>query len=139
MELLLGLPPMCQYDAASDAILDWDEAPRERRPLRGDPAGREVDRRDQPATAGPRPAASAAADATEPGRALAELAEESAAMDFTHADRAPADALNRIIWKTVKGVDSEMPPTPHRPVPVVAAGAGRGTRTPAKPKEDDDD
>src|SRR6266550_5821657 len=28
IELVLGLPPMCQYDAVSSPILDWDTQPR---------------------------------------------------------------------------------------------------------------
>ena len=32
MELLLGLGPMCQYDAASRAILDWDATPANNAP-----------------------------------------------------------------------------------------------------------
>jgi hypothetical protein len=34
-------------------------------------------------------------------------------MDFSRADQVPADLLNTVIWKTVKGPASEMPPTPH--------------------------
>jgi len=31
MELLLGLPPMCQYDATADPIMNWDSKAVERR------------------------------------------------------------------------------------------------------------
>ena len=48
-------------------------------------------------------------------------AKVSAAMDFSRTDRA-ADLLNQVIWKSVKGVDSEMPPTPH------AIGSGTAGR-----------
>ena len=50
----------------------------------------------------------------------------SAEMDFDHADRAPAEELNRIIWASVRGPDSDLPPTPAGPP---------GTR----PRRDDDD
>ena len=36
-------------------------------------------------------------------------AAESLAMDFSEFDRTPMFELNEIIWKLVKGVDSEMP------------------------------
>jgi hypothetical protein len=37
------------------------------------------------------------------------LALESEAMDFSREDAAPALELDQIIWKTVKGVRSQMP------------------------------
>lgn len=36
-------------------------------------------------------------------------AKESAKWDFTQPDRAPEEELNRVIWKSVKGVESEPP------------------------------
>jgi len=62
-----------------------------------------------------------------PLKSADDLAAASLEMDFAHADKAPADLLNRVMWKTVKGFDSEMPPTPH----VISVGE--------KPKDDDDD
>jgi hypothetical protein len=41
-------------------------------------------------------------------------ARESAKMDFAEADEAPMHRLNEIIWKSVKGADSPMPPPVHR-------------------------
>ena len=35
-------------------------------------------------------------------------------MDFDDEDRAPMHQLNEIIWKSVKGTDSPMPPPVHR-------------------------
>jgi len=159
MELLLGLGPMCQYDAASGAILDFDAAPANNAPYEaalpdekiigeinaGLPARKpkKVSPEQTNATGSHQP------ESAQEGRktGLDELAEESAAMDFTHADRNPADALNRIIWKTVKGVDSEMPPTPHRPAlsspngPAASDGkaAAKGQAAHGKPRDDDDD
>jgi hypothetical protein len=34
-------------------------------------------------------------------------------MDFSEVDRAPMHALNVIIWKSVKGANSEMPAPVH--------------------------
>ena len=41
-------------------------------------------------------------------------ARESAKMNFADADDAPMHRLNEIIWKSVKGPDSPMPPPVHR-------------------------
>ena len=38
-------------------------------------------------------------------------AKESASWDFSHPDQAPEKALNRVIWQSIKGTDSE-PPAP---------------------------
>ena len=42
-------------------------------------------------------------------------ASQSAAMDFSDADLAPAGLLNEIIWRSVKGPRSPMPP-PRRSI-----------------------
>jgi len=48
--------------------------------------------------------------------------EESRKMDFSDVDRAPMHALNEIIWKSIKGADSPMPPPVHRFRPLIDAG-----------------
>lgn len=62
-------------------------------------------------------------------RAMQELMEESEAMNFAQADQAPAEELNRLIWKSVRGVDSELPPTPRGP---------QSLRGAYKPDDDDE-
>jgi hypothetical protein len=52
------------------------------------------------------------------------MMDESSRMDFAHADRAPADRLNEIIWKSIKGDNSSMPLTPHGPPPTVSRKVG---------------
>lgn len=120
MELLLGLPAMNQYDAVATPILDWDSSPHNEAPYQ--------------AIA---PARKWIADVNPPrnphhqvSSALSQLMERSAEMDFSRADQAPADELNAIIWKSVKGVDSVPPPPVHGPTPYVNRG---------KHKDDDDD
>ncbi len=160
MELLLGLGPMCQYDAASGAILDWDTTPGNNAAYEAAMPDEKIIGEINPGLPGRKPKQvspeqSVAPDSQHQGETghaqrdsgSDELAAESAAMDFTHADRAPADELNRIIWKTVKGTNSEMPPTPHRPVlslpngPAASDGkaAAKGQTTHGKPRDDDDD
>jgi hypothetical protein len=119
IELLLGLPPMCQYDAIARPIMNWDTAPRN----------------DQPFTA-ILPPAEIIGD-TNPARnqaapispEQASLIDESEKMDFSVADRAPADKLNDIIWKLTQGATAKLPPTP----------TGIAGVTMPKQKDDDDD
>ncbi|HXE54358.1 MAG TPA: beta-propeller fold lactonase family protein [Tepidisphaeraceae bacterium] len=115
MELLMGLPPMCQYDATATPILDWDTHPSN-------------DARY--AAVLPDPAILAEINgARSPKSPISpeqhSMMEESSKMDFAHADRAPADRLNEIIWKSVKGYNSVMPPTPHGPLPASPRPADR--------------
>jgi hypothetical protein len=42
-------------------------------------------------------------------------------MDFSDYDRVPMQALNEIIWKSVRGADSPMPPPVHRYRPIIDA------------------
>ena len=48
----------------------------------------------------------------------ARMMERSMQMDFVHADKAPADELNDIIWKSIKGWDATEPPTPKASQPL---------------------
>jgi hypothetical protein len=41
-------------------------------------------------------------------------ARASRRMDFADVDRAPAQALNEILWKSIKGADSPLPPPVRR-------------------------
>ncbi|MGA2500843.1 MAG: hypothetical protein ABSH20_24160, partial [Tepidisphaeraceae bacterium] len=119
MECLLGLPPMCQYDAVASSIMDWDASPSNDQPYDAImPDGKFIVERN--------PEKNPAKDVSPEQR---EMAERSEAMDFSVADRAPADELNQIIWKTVKGPRSVMPPSPRGPIHVAA---------PRRDKDDDD-
>jgi hypothetical protein len=119
IELLLGLPPMCQYDAIARPIGNWDTVPNNAEPYTAILPPAEVMIDTNPLKNEQR----------QVSPEQAQLMEESEQMDFTVADRAPADKLNEIIWKMSKGPDAKVPPTPHG-IPGV---------TMAKPKDDDDD
>ena len=98
MELLLGLPPMSQYDAAAMPMYASF----------GDKA------QTTPFTAiKPLVDISARNSRKAPG------AQESARMNFKELDHAPMHALNEVIWKSVKGSDAVMPPPVHRFRPIV--------------------
>ncbi len=129
MELLLGLPPMNQYDAAADPILNWTAAPENSEPFEAILPAAEIIGERNPTLTTSRATTAASRPATQPNAALAALIRESEAMNFTHPDQAPADRLNEIIWQSVRGVGVPMPPTPHGPA--VLAG-------PAHDADDDD-
>ncbi len=97
MELLLNIPPMNQYDAVATPIAsDFDTAP----------SNTGVYTATQPAASvlsglAPKPSAV--------GSALLPLEALCAGMDFVHPDSAPEALLNEVIWKSVKGMKSQMP------------------------------
>jgi YVTN family beta-propeller protein len=119
MELLLGLPPMCQYDAVAAPIMNWDTQPRNVEPYAAVMPDRSILRE----------RSGLQNDNEPPSPELSRLMEESAAMNFEVADKAPADRLTEIIWASVKGVDSKQPPTP--------SGA-KGLKADADDDDDDD-
>lgn len=100
MELLLGLPPMSQYDAAAMPMY---------------------------ASFGDKPVATPfnvmkpLIDVTAKNTKDSYGAKESSKMNLKEVDRAPMFALNEIIWKSIKGKDSVMPPPVHRFRPLVDA------------------
>jgi hypothetical protein len=102
MELIMGLPPMCQYDATARPMMDWDSSASNDAPY--------VAIMPSKALAMERnPKASTQPFASPEQRAAA----ESDAMDFAKADHAPVDRLNLIIWQSVRGWNSQPPKSPH--------------------------
>ena len=89
IELVLGLPPMSQYDAAAT------------------PAVRGFPRAARPATL---PGASGGVPLDETNRPDAPGAQASLRMNLIEADLAPERELNEIVWQSVRGRDSVMPP-----------------------------
>jgi hypothetical protein len=85
MESLLGLPPMNNNDAFSSLISTLFTGAGDQPAFTADASNRDNN------------LIYTANKPTAPG------AKESAAMDFRHADRAPADKLNVILWKDVMG------------------------------------
>jgi DNA-binding beta-propeller fold protein YncE len=89
MELVLGLPPMSQYDAAATPMYAAFQAVPNLSPYQ---------------------AKRARISLTEKNDEHAWGAAQSAAMNFAVADRAPEHELNEILWKSVRGRASPMPP-----------------------------
>ena len=95
IELILGLPPMSQYDAAATPMYNA---------FTGTPEPRAVH--------APRPRGCRPTNATWPS---AFGAMQSLAMDFSVEDRAPEALLNEIIWRSVRGRDfADAAAAPHR-------------------------
>ena len=106
MESLLGLPPMNNNDAFSSLISTLFTGPGDQPAYTADYTNRDnnlIFTMNKPSAPG---------------------AKESAAMDFRHADRAPADKLNVILWKDAMG---------DQPVPAMLLVKHK------KAKKDDDD
>lgn len=111
IELILGLPPMSNLDAAATPMYAAFQSTPVLTPYRNRPAR---------------------IDLTERNAANAWGAAASAGMYLAEADLAPEQALNEIIWKSVKGAASVMPP------PVRAAFV-RALVTAPDDDDDDDD
>jgi len=93
IELLLGLPPMSQYDAAATPLYA----------SLGDKADLT-----------PFEALKVQVDLNEKNTPSAYGARRSMRMDFDEVDRAPMAELNEILWKSIRGANSPVPAPVHR-------------------------
>ncbi len=93
IELLLGLQPMSQYDAAANPMYRTLSTTTNTAPYT----------HIEPKI-----------DINETNTKTAWGAEESLKMNLSTFDQAPMFELNEIVWKSVKGADSEMPLPVHR-------------------------
>ena len=92
LELILGLPPMSQYDASATPL--W-------RCFNNTPGH-------APFTARP-----ITVDLNDKNQVVSKWSKLSEKFDFSKEDRAPDGLFNEVIWKAVKGLDSECPPPVH--------------------------
>ena len=95
MELILGLPPLSQFDAAATPMFAsfTDKA---------DPT--------------PYACVPARVDLNAVNTATAYGAERSSRMDFSEYDRIDDFELNEILWRAVKGKDAPLPPAVRRAI-----------------------
>ncbi len=93
MELILGLPPMTQYDAAATPMFKC---------FQKQPLGT------------PYKLLKPAVDLAAINKPDAPGGKASAAMNFEEYDEAPEDELNRILWRAMKGPDIPYPAPIHR-------------------------
>jgi YVTN family beta-propeller protein len=92
MELIVGLPPLTQFDAAATPMIDSFANKPDLTPYS---------------------AITPSQSLTETNGANAVMAAASARMSFGNADQAPEGQLNEAIWKSVKGANSPMPKPKH--------------------------
>ncbi len=96
IEQTLGLPPMNQFDASALPMWDAFTDTPDFTPFVAVPANVRLDEMN--------PAPQALADPVARRDAIA-----SARMDFRQVDRAPEDALNRVLWRSMKGSGEPYP------------------------------
>jgi len=89
MELILGLPPMSQYDAAATPMYNAFQPTPNAAPFKALSARVALDERNGAGAWG---------------------AQASMQMNFEEADMTPEYELNEIVWKSVRGAESPMPP-----------------------------
>jgi YVTN family beta-propeller protein len=104
MELILGLPPLSQYDAAARPLFAAFTDTPDLTPLH-----HEVARIDL--------------DAINPKTAYG--AERSARMDFSEYDRVDDFELNEILWRSLKGADAPLPPAVRQAIASRPTGLGK--------------
>ena len=88
MELILGLSPMSQYDAAAKPMWRCFSSTADLTPFRSLPAN---------------------VDLAEKNIAWNEWAKKSAEIDLTKEDRVPDKLFNEILWKGIKGSQAALP------------------------------
>lgn len=92
IELVLGLPPMSQYDAAATPLYNAFQATPVAAPFTHVPARIPLDEKNERTAWG---------------------ADESLRMNLAEADRVPDDLLTAILWHAVKGGSTPLPPIVH--------------------------
>ena len=93
MEQLLGLPPMCQYDAIAPVFAAFHATPDNDAPYTSILPSRAI--------------------IGEVNTRQAYRASDSAKLDFAHADRVPDHTMHDLIWHSIKGVNAPLPPLRH--------------------------
>ena len=95
MELILGLPPLSQYDAAARPMFESFTDKADATPFNHVPA--EI-------------------DLNAVNKSTAYGAARSAKMDFSEYDRIDDFELNEILWRHIKGVNAPLPPAVRRAI-----------------------
>jgi YVTN family beta-propeller protein len=92
IELILSLPPMSQYDASAEPMWRCFDNRAAHEPFRVRPCTYNLD------------------EINMVNSVYAQISEQ---FDFTKEDRAPDGPFNEVIWKAVKGLDSDCPAPVH--------------------------
>lgn len=92
IELILGLPPMSQYDAAAVPLYECFTSKPDLTPYANKPAQVNLDQRNM---------------------AVNESSKRSQQFNFAKEDAVPDRDLNEVIWKSIKGENAAMPAPKH--------------------------
>ena len=103
MELILGLPPLTQYDAGATPMFNCFRKTADATPYQSISPTVNLFAKNTDASPGAR---------------------KSARMNFRDYDLAPEDELNRILWQAAKGLDIPYPTPIHRVIFTMAAANG---------------
>jgi hypothetical protein len=95
MELILGLPPLSQYDAAARPMYASFSDKADLKPYVSEKAQIDLAARNTKKSYG---------------------AERSGKMDFSDYDLADESELNEILWRSIKGADAPLPPAVRRAI-----------------------
>ncbi len=95
MELILGLPPLSQYDAAARPMYACFSDKADLKPYTSEKAQIDLAARNTKKSYG---------------------AERSGKMDFSDYDLADESELNEILWRSIKGADAPVPPAVRRAI-----------------------
>jgi YVTN family beta-propeller protein len=95
MELILGLPPLSQYDAAARPMYACFSDQADLKPYTSEKAQIDLATKNTKKSYG---------------------AERSGKMDFSDYDLADESELNEILWRSIKGADSPLPPAVRRAI-----------------------
>ena len=102
MEAMMGLPPMCQYDAIAPCIADFSTKPINTSKF---------------VAVVPASIRQTVAASLPKGDPRWELVKETAKMDFSKEDLPDPQKLNRVIWASVRGIASQMPSPKYGVIP----------------------
>src|SRR5262249_36228884 len=95
MELILGLPPLSQYDAAARPMFNSFSDKADLTPYKHVPAQIDLDAKNTRESYG---------------------AERSSKLDFSEYDLVDDDDLNEILWRSIKGADAPLPAVVRAPI-----------------------
>jgi DNA-binding beta-propeller fold protein YncE len=102
MEMLMAVPPLTSYDATAAPIMDWNTQPANNAPYTAVLPAQDIICAQSPDMN--------TLPLNDPMRKMMVRAGQ---MDFEHPDSAPSGELNEMIWKSVKGMNSQMPKPVH--------------------------
>ena len=102
MEMILGIPSLTSYDLTANPILDFGHKPKNNAPYTAILPAQSV-------VCGMTPMANTL-KANNPMRRVIEQADK---LDYSHPDSVPDRLSNELIWKSVKGANSQMPGPHH--------------------------